>query len=123
MDSKAAISIDEYIAACPQDVQRRLQDLRALIKAAAPNAEEKISYRMPAFAQNGILVWFAAFKDHIGFFPKGSGIKAFEKELAGYETSKGTVRFPLDEPLPRRLITRIVKYRVAENLKTATRKS
>ncbi len=122
MDSKAASSIDEYIAACPTEIQKSLQELRATIRAAAPDAEERISYRMPAFAQNGILVWFAAFKDHIGFYPKGSGIKAFENELAGYETAKGTVRFPLGKPLPRRLITKIVKYRVAENLKTAKKK-
>ncbi len=122
MTSKPAASIDEYIAACPKNIQKKLLELRATIRAAAPKAEEKISYQMPAFAQNGILVWFAAFKDHIGFYPKGSGIKAFEKELAGYETSKGTVRFPLDKPLPHRLITKIVKYRIAENMKTAKKK-
>ncbi len=122
MPIKTAASIDEYIAACPKNVQKSLKELRATIRAAAPGAEEKISYQMPAFAQNGVLVWFAAFKDHIGFYPKGSGIKAFEKELAGYETSKGTVRFPLDKPLPHKLIAKIVKYRVAENIKTAKKK-
>ncbi len=122
MDSKATSSIDEYIAACPAEIQKSMKEMRAIIRAAAPDAEEKISYRMPAFAQNGILVWFAAFKDHIGFYPKGSGIQAFEKELAGYETSKGTIRFPLSKPLPRRLITKIVKYRITENLKTAKKK-
>ncbi len=122
MDSKATSSIDEYIAACPAEIQKSMKEMRAIIRAAAPDAEEKISYRMPAFAQNGILVWFAAFKDHIGFYPKGIGIQAFEKELAGYETSKGTIRFPLSKPLPRRLITKIVKYRITENLKTAKKK-
>ena len=121
MRGKATISnsIDGYIANFPEEVQRKLRELRAAIKAAAPGAEEKISYMMPAFALNGTLVYFAAFKKHIGFFPTSSGIRVFQRELAAYETSKGTVRFPLDKPLPLKLISRIVKFRVAENLKNA----
>ncbi len=110
MRGKATISnsIDGYIANFPEEVQRKLRELRAAIKAAAPGAEEKISYMMPAFALNGTLVYFAAFKKHIGFFPTSSGIRVFQRELAAYETSKGTVRFPLDKPLPLKLISRIV---------------
>lgn len=116
-------SIDEYIATFPEDVQAILQDMRAIIRAAAPDAEERISYQMPAFALNGILVYFAAFKNHIGFYPTSSGIEAFRQELSAYEGSKGAVRFPIGEPLPKDLITRIVKCRIAENLKSATAKA
>ena len=116
-------SIDEYIATCPKEIQKTLQELRATIKAAAPGAEEKISYQMPAFALKGNLVYFAAFKNHIGFFPTASGVQAFKHELSQYEGSKGTVRFPLDKPLPLELISKIVKFRVAENLKKAEMKS
>jgi uncharacterized protein YdhG (YjbR/CyaY superfamily) len=110
-------TIDEYIAACPKEVQPILKKLRATIKAAAPKAEEKISYRMPAFFQNGVLVYFAAFKSHIGFFPTASGIQSFKKEISAYKNSKGTVQFPLDQPLPFDLIRKIVKFRVSESLK------
>jgi uncharacterized protein YdhG (YjbR/CyaY superfamily) len=110
-------TIDEYIASFPKDVQVILQQIRSAIKEAAPEAEETISYKMPAFKQNGILVWFAAFKNHIGFFPKVSAIEAFKTELSGYELSKGTIRFPLDQPIPYDLVKRIVKYRVKENTK------
>ncbi len=110
-------SIDEYIGAFPEDVRRRLQELRATIRAAAPDAEERISYRMPAFYMAGNLVYFAAFKDHIGFFPTASGVAAFKRDLISYQTTKGTVRFPLDRPLPLKLVIRIVKFRVAENMK------
>jgi uncharacterized protein YdhG (YjbR/CyaY superfamily) len=96
-------------------VQLILQQVRATIKEAAPDAEETISYKMPAFKQNGILVWFAAFKRHIGFFPKVSAIEAFREELSGYELSKGTIRFPLDKPVPLDLVKRIVAFRVKEN--------
>jgi uncharacterized protein YdhG (YjbR/CyaY superfamily) len=116
-------SIDEYIATFPEDVQVILRDMRATIRAAAPDAEERISYQMPAFALNGILVYFAAFKNHIGFYPTSSGIEAFRQELSAYEGSKGAVRFPIGEPLPKDLITRIVRYRVAENLKSAAAKA
>jgi uncharacterized protein YdhG (YjbR/CyaY superfamily) len=110
-------TIDEYIAAFPAEKQKKLQELRDAIKAAAPEAAEKISYQMPAFFLNGILVYFAAHKNHIGFYPTGSGIQAFQQELSVYEYSKGTVKFPLDQPLPVDLIGRIVKFRVAEILR------
>jgi len=112
-------SIDEYIAMFPQDVQKKLQEVRATIKAAAPEAQEKISYQMPAFTLDGNLVYFAAFKNHIGFYPIPSGIEAFKEELSQYEQGKGSVQFPLDRPMPLDLITRIVKFRAAENKKKA----
>ena len=101
------------------DVRKRLQEIRAAIKSAAPNATEKISYQMPTFYLNGNLVHFAAFKEHIGFYPTPSGIEAFQKELSIYKGAKGSVQFPLDEPMPLKLISRIVKFRAAENLKQA----
>jgi uncharacterized protein YdhG (YjbR/CyaY superfamily) len=116
-------SIDEYIAAFPEAIQKILIELRATIKAAAPDAEEKISYGMPTFAQHENLVHFAAQKNHIGFYPTPTGIRAFEQELADYESSKGAVQFPIDMPLPLNLITRIVEYRVAENLERARDKT
>ena len=119
----ASKSIDEYIASFPQDIQKALTGLRATIRAAAPKAEEKISYGMPAFALQGNLVYFAAFKNHIGFFPTSSGIRAFKRDLAAYELSKGTVRFLYGKPLPLRLIGRIVRFRVAENLRRAEKKA
>jgi uncharacterized protein YdhG (YjbR/CyaY superfamily) len=109
-------TIDDYIAVCPADIRKTLIELKDTIKKAAPMAEEKISYQMPAFFQKGILVYFAAFKNHIGFFPTASGIEAFKKELSVYETSKGTVRFLYEKPLPLKLISEIVKFRVIENL-------
>ena len=116
-------SVDEYIAAAPDEVKGALESLRATIRAAAPGAVEKISYRIPAFALDGSLVYFAAFKSHIGFYPTSSGIAAFKSELAAYAISKGTVRFPIDEPLPLKLISRIVKFRAAENAKKAKMKT
>jgi uncharacterized protein YdhG (YjbR/CyaY superfamily) len=106
----------------PKDIQNKLKDLRATIKKAAPKAEEKISYAMPTFALHGNLVHFAAFKNHIGFYPAPRAIEEFKKELAGYEGSKGTVQFPLDKPLPLALIAKMVKYRVAQNLEKAATK-
>jgi uncharacterized protein YdhG (YjbR/CyaY superfamily) len=125
MDSRKAGpgSIDEYIAAFPQEIQKILQELRATIKAAAPEAYEKISYQMPAFDLKGNLVWFAAYKNHIGFYPMPSGIQAFKKEFSVYEGSKGAIRFPIDKPLPLKLVSKVVKFRVAENLKKAEIKS
>ena len=108
-------SIDEYILSFPRDVQKKLTQLRRLIRQVAPDAEERISYQMPAFFLNGILVWFAAHAKHIGFYPKASGIARFKRELSGYKNAKGSVQFPLDEPLPAELIKRIVAFRVAEN--------
>lgn len=118
MDSskKGYSTIDEYIALQPASVQEILQKMREVIKAAAPQAEETISYQMPAFKLNGILVYFAAFANHISFFPTSSGVAKFKEELAGFETSKGTIRFPLDQPIPYELISRITAMRVQENL-------
>ena len=116
-------TIDEYIAACPEHVQAKLQQMRATIHCAAPAAEERISYAMPAFAQHGIVVYFAALKNHIGFYPTPSGIEAFQQELTPYVSTKGALRFPLNEPLPTDLITKIVQFRVAENLSRAATKA
>lgn len=116
-------SIDEYIATFPPGIQKKLKEMRAVVKAAAPQATEKISYQMPTFFLNGSLVHFAAFKNHIGFYPTPSGIASFAKELARYESAKGSVQFPLDEPLPLALIKRIVKFRVGENLAKAKAKA
>ena len=116
-------SIDEYIATFPADIQKLLQEVRTTIKAAAPEAEEKISYQMPTFFLNGNLVHFAAFKNHIGFYPAPTGMEAFAQDLAQYKGAKGSVQFPLNKPMPLDLITRIVKYRVAENLKKAGMKA
>lgn len=115
-------AIDDYIAAFPDDVQGQLQAVRATIHAAAPDAVELISYGMPAFAQEGNLVYFAALKHHIGFYPTSSGIAAFQQEIAAYESSKGAVKFPKDQPLPLDLIAKIVQYRVTENLTRAAAK-
>jgi uncharacterized protein YdhG (YjbR/CyaY superfamily) len=109
-------TIDEYIATFPESIQEILEKIRQTIKESAPQSQEAISYRIPTFKLNGNLVHFAAFKDHIGFFPTSSGVDAFQKELSGYETSKGTIRFPLDKPIPFDLIRKIVKFRVKENL-------
>jgi uncharacterized protein YdhG (YjbR/CyaY superfamily) len=110
-------TIDEYIAQCPEAVQPILREIRAVIKETAPQAEERISYSMPGFFQKGPLVYFAAFKRHIGFYPTGAGIEAFKEKLAGYRWSKGAVQFPLDKPMPYELIREIVKQRVEQNLK------
>ena len=115
-------SIDEYIATFPKATQKILKDIRATIKAAAPGAREKISYQMPTFFLNGNLIHFAAFKNHIGIYPTPSGTQAFKDEIAIYQGAKGSVRLPIDEPMPLELITRIVKFRVADNLKKAKSK-
>lgn len=109
-------TIDEYISGCPKNVQDLLQKMRQTIKQAAPEAKEAISYGIPTFKLNGNLVHFGGFKNHISFFPTGAGVEAFKKELAKYEGSKGTVKFPLDKPLPLELIAKIVKFRVKQNL-------
>jgi uncharacterized protein YdhG (YjbR/CyaY superfamily) len=111
--------IDEYISNFPVGIQMKLKELRTAIKKAAPEAEEKISYQMPAFYFNGVLVYFAGYKNHIGFYPTASGIEVFTNELSGFKYSKGAIQFPLNEPLPLELITRIVKFRVKENLNRA----
>ncbi len=112
-------TIDEYIAAYPRDVQAILKKVRQTIKKAAPGAEETLKYRMPTFMLNGNLVYFAGFKNHVGFYPIPSGVEAFKKDLAPYKQGRGSVQFPLDKPIPYGLITRIVKFRVKENLAKA----
>jgi len=107
---------DEYLSAFPAATRRILQEVRQTIKKAAPQAEEVISYNMPAFKLHGVLVYYAGYQKHIGFYPTPSAIKAFQKELAQYESSKGAVQFPIDEAMPVELITKIVQFRVRENL-------
>jgi uncharacterized protein YdhG (YjbR/CyaY superfamily) len=109
-------SIDAYINGFPQNIQAILNQFRAAIRKAAPDAEEAIKYGMPTLVLNGNLVHFAACKNHIGFYPTPSAIEAFQKELSIYKCSKGAVQFPLDKPLPLGLITKMVKFRAAENL-------
>ena len=115
-------SVDAYIASFPADVQPILKSIRATIRAAAPDAEEKISYQMPAYAQRGNLVYFAGWKNHIGFYPTGSAITEFNDALSPYEIAKGTVKFPLSRPIPLELIGKIVAFRVRENLARAATK-
>lgn len=115
-------SVDAYIAGFPEHIQALLQSVRDTVRAAAPEAEERIAYQMPTYSQHGNLVHFAAFKNHIGFYPAPSGIEAFAQELARYEGAKGSIRFPLDEPLPLDLIRRVVEYRLAENTAKAAAK-
>jgi uncharacterized protein YdhG (YjbR/CyaY superfamily) len=116
-------TIDEYIASCPANVQERLTLMRMAIRKAAPDAQEKISYRMPAFTLKGMLVYFAAHKNHIGFYPFTTAIKAFSNELTPYHTSKGGIQFPNKSPLPLDLIKRMVNFRVEENLSKAEAKA
>lgn len=125
MKSNQAIptTIDEYIATSPADVQPVLKKIRATIRKAAPKAEEKISYRMPAYRLNGELAYFAAFKQHIGFFPPIRGDRKLLADVAPYAGEKGNLRFPLDEPIPYALIARIVKQRVKWNEDAAKAKS
>jgi uncharacterized protein YdhG (YjbR/CyaY superfamily) len=122
-NQKGFNSIDEYIAAFPVEIQEVLQEIRMVVKTAAPEAEEKISYQMPTFFLKGNLVHFAAFKKHIGFYPAPTGIEAFAQELSHYKGGRGSVQFPLNQPMPLDLITKIVHYRVAENLKKTEMKS
>ena len=114
--------IDAYIAQFPADVQAVLQEVRATIRRAAPDAEETISYQMPAFRQHGILVYFAAWKKHVGLYPPITGDKAIEKAVALYAGPKGNLQFPLDEPMPLDLIERIVKLRVKQDAAKAAAK-
>jgi len=120
--NRTITTIDAYIAAFPEEIQEKLQRLREVIRAAAPEATEKISYQMPTFYLNGNLVHFAAFKHHIGFYPTPSGTEHFQKELSTYKTSKGTVQFPLDQPIPYDLVIKMVNFRVAENNQKASMK-
>lgn len=115
-------TIDEYIKTFPKDIQKILESVRQTIKETAPDTEETISYQIPTFKLNGNLVHFAAFKNHIGFYPGSKAIKIFQKDLAKYKSSKGAVQFPIDKPMPLSLIQKIVKHRVKENsIKTIKR--
>lgn len=121
-DRPTAHSIDEYIAGFPPETQEILEELRGLIRAAAPDATETISYAIPTFDLNGHLVHFAGYEHHVGFYPTSSGIEAFREELTPYKTGKGSAQFPLGQPLPAGLIRRIVEFRVQENLGKPMRK-
>jgi uncharacterized protein YdhG (YjbR/CyaY superfamily) len=114
--------IEHYISSFPERTQTRLRRMRSLIKSAAPDAIEKISYRMPTFFLNGNLVHFAGYDRHVGFYPTPSAISAFKAELDGYKSAKGSVQFPLDKPLPEALIRRMVRFRVGENARKASKR-
>lgn len=114
------ISVDEYISTFPEEIQLKLEELRRLIRKVVPDAEEIISYNMPAYRMKGILVYFAAYKNHIGFYPTGSGIEAFKNELNDFKWSKGAVQFPMNQKLPEELIQRMVQFRMQE-VKTKTK--
>ncbi len=122
MRQSDAKTIDAFIKEFPKDVQKLLSQVRTTIRDAAPDAEETISYAIPTFKLKGNLVHFAAYKNHIGFYPGSTGITAFKKELSGYQSAKGSVQFPLDQPLPLDLISKIVRYRVQENLEKSKKK-
>lgn len=119
MKSSPASSVDEYISGFPQNIQDILEQVRATVKKAAPGAEEAIKYAIPTLTLKGNLVHYAAFKNHIGFYPAPSGTEEFKAELSVYKSGKGSVQFPLDKPMPLTLITKIVKFRVRENLEKA----
>ena len=123
MTPNTAKNIDEYIAGFPKDIQGMLQQIRATIKKAAPKADEAIKYAIPTFVLEGKnLVHFAAFKNHIGFYPTPTGIESFQKELSKYKQGKGSVQFPLDEPMPLTLVTKIVKFNMLRNAEKAADK-
>jgi len=122
MDKSSPKSIDEYIKKYPKDIQAILQKIRVTIKRAAPDAKEAISYQIPTFKLGGNLVHFAAFIEHISFFPTSSGVEKFKKELEVFETSKGTIRFPLEKPIPYSLISKITKFRVKEAIDRGKKK-
>jgi uncharacterized protein YdhG (YjbR/CyaY superfamily) len=112
-------TVDDYLAALPEDARATLEKIRKTIKAAAPRATEVISYQMPMYKQHGMLVGFAAFKNHCSFFPGAGPLTTYKDELKAYETSKGTIRFPIGKPLPAALVKKIVKSRIAQNEKRA----
>ena len=109
-------TIEAYIDSYPSNIKERLTEIYQIVKGVVPEAEEKISYNMPAFFLNGVLVYFAGHKNHIGFYPTGNGVDAFINKIGGYKFSKGTIQFPLNKPLPRKLIEEIVEYRKQENV-------
>jgi uncharacterized protein YdhG (YjbR/CyaY superfamily) len=122
MNKKILKNIDDYVDRFPKEVQQLLKKMRLTIKKAAPKAKETISYGIPTFTLDGYLVWFAAFKNHIGFYPGASAITVFKKELSAYKGAKGSIQFPFDEPLPLALVSRIVKFRVKQNLSKKKKK-
>lgn len=115
-------TVDEYISTFPEEIILKLEEIRAIIKIAAPHAVEVISYNMPAYKQNGVLVYFAGYKGHIGFYPTGSGIEAFKHEFSAYKSSKGAVQFALDKPIPADLVARIVQFRIEDDNERETAK-
>lgn len=119
---KKAKSVDDYISVFPEEIQEILQGIRTCIRTAAPNAEETISYGMPAYKLHGVLVYFAGYEKHIGFYATPSGHTQFATALSGYKQGKGSVQFPLDQPMPLKLIEEIVKFRVEENMSKAQKK-
>ena len=121
--SSRPTTFEGYVKGCPAEVRKRLETIRKIVQKTAPTAVEVISYGMPGYKLNGMLLWFAAHTNHIGFYPKASGIIAFKKELSAYKGSTGSVRFPLDSPLPVAVIEKIVKFRTSENLEKAKKKS
>ena len=121
-DRSAPKIIDEYIAAFPPEVQAILERIRSMIRAAAPEAEEKISYQMPAFTLGGDLIYFAAFKKHIGIFPPVKGDEKLRKEMAPYLGEKGNLKLPLNKPIPYDLIKRVIEFRIQEHLERAASK-
>lgn len=116
MKGTLAKNVDEYIAGFPEHTQDLLKQLRTTVLKTVPKVEETISYRMPAYNYHGVLVYFAGYKNHIGFYPTAMGVEKFKKELSVYKGAKGSVQFPIDQPLPLKLITKIIAYRAKENL-------
>ena len=123
MNATNVEDVEDYIAGFSPATQKLLKRVRATIKKVAPQAEETISYMMPAYKYHGVLVYFAGYAHHIGFYPGASGVAHFKKEIAGYKYAKGSIQFPLDEPLPLKLITKIVTFRMKENLKKVEQKA
>ena len=121
--AKKAGNIDGYISGFPEQIRKKLEEMRMIVRKEAPQAEETINYGVPTLILSGNLVHFGGFKNHVGFYPAPSGIEAFKEELSVYEGAKGSVKFPVDKPLPAALITKIVKFRVKENLEKAKQKS
>jgi uncharacterized protein YdhG (YjbR/CyaY superfamily) len=122
MEAAKFRTVEEYFAAAPGHTLHLLKELQAVIKEAAPEAEETISYNMPAFKWNGALVYYAAYQKHIGFYPASDAVAFFAGELTKYKTSKGAIRFPLDKPIPKTLVKKIVKYRLTQNAEKAKKR-
>jgi uncharacterized protein YdhG (YjbR/CyaY superfamily) len=114
--------IDDYIREFPATMRIKLDEMRKIIREAAPEAEERISYKMPAYYQNGYVAYFGGHEKHVGFYPTGSGIEAFKNEISAFKSSKGAVQFPLDQPLPKELVIRMVKFKIKENMERENRK-